>query len=164
MFSRNKLTRRESSTNIRSVDIRTSVRRDVLLINSVMALTLYNLPLSPPARSVLLTIRNLGLEVKLKNVNLFDGENMDEEFLKLNPLHQIPVLIDHENGDFVVTESRAIMAYLVNSRQPGGSLYPNEPKHRALIDQRLYYDATVVFPTNCGLIVSVEPWIKRNEA
>lgn len=121
-----------------------------------MALTLYNLPLSPPARSVLLTIRNMGLEVNLKNVNVLTGENFDEEFTKLNPLHQIPVLIDHENDDFVVFESRAIMAYLVNSRQPGGSLYPNEPKQRAVIDQRMYYDATVVFPTNCGLIVSVK--------
>lgn len=119
-----------------------------------MALTLYNLPLSPPARAVLLTIRNLGLEVNLKNVNLMDDEHMDAEFRKLNPLHQIPVLVDHANDDFVVTESRAVMAYLVNSRQPGGSLYSNDPKQRAIIDQRLYYDATVVFPTNCGLIVS----------
>lgn len=117
-----------------------------------MTLKLFYMPISPPARAVLLAIRNLGLDVELVSLNLFAAENLAPEFLKLNPTHQIPVLVD---GDFVLSESRAIMAYLVNSRKPGSDLYPTDPKKRALIDQRLYFDATTVFSRNCAIAVSL---------
>lgn len=107
--------------------------------------------ISPPSRAVLLTIRNLNLNVEVKNVNLLAGEHLTTEFLKLSPVHQVPVLVD---DDFVLCESRAIMTYLVNSKMPESDLYPKEPRRRALIDQRLYYDATVVFERNGSVIVS----------
>lgn len=116
-----------------------------------MSLKLYFMSISPPARAVLLAIRNLGLNVEIKNVDLIAQEHLTPEFVKLNPRHQIPVLID---GDFVVTESRAIMTYLANSRKPESNLYPSDPKKRALVDERLYFDATVVFERNCAAIVS----------
>jgi glutathione S-transferase len=58
---------------------------------------------------------------------------------KLNPVAKIPILIDTDG--FILSESRAILAYLVNSRSSRNDLYSNDPKKRALIDQRLYYDA-----------------------
>lgn len=116
-----------------------------------MVLTLYRTPISPPTRAALLTIRSLGLEVELRNVDLFTGEHLTPEFLHINPRSLIPVMID---GDFVVTESRAIMAFLANSRENGVKLYPSDPKRRAVVDQRLYFDATVIFPRNCAAIVS----------
>lgn len=68
-------------------------------------------------------------------------------------MHQVPVLVD---GEFVLTESRAILAYLINKFKPGDDLYPTEPKARAIVDQRLYYDATVVFESNAQIIVSIK--------
>lgn len=118
-----------------------------------MPLKLYHMTISPPARAALLTIRNLNLEVEVKNVNLLAGEHLSPEFLKLNQLHQVPVLV--EDDGFVLTESRAIMTYLVNSRRPGSALYPQDSRKRAVIDQRLYYDATVVFERNGDAIVSL---------
>ena len=115
-------------------------------------LKLYYTSGSPPSRAVLQTIRVLEADVEVKMVDLMKGENLLPEFLKLNPLHQVPVLVD---GDFVVTESRAIMAYLVNSRKPDSDLYPIEPKQRALIDQRLYFDAINFFELAAGILVEL---------
>lgn len=117
----------------------------------LFAMKLFFMSISPPSRAVLLTIRNLNLNVEVKNVNLLAGEHLTTEFLKLSPVHQVPVLVD---DDFVLCESRAIMTYLVNSKKPESDLYPKEPRRRALIDQRLYYDATVVFERNGSVIVS----------
>lgn len=84
-------------------------------------------------------------------MSLLTGEHLTPKFLKLNPVHQVPVLVDE---DFVLTESRSIMSYLVNSRKPGSDLYPRNPRKRAVIDQRMYFDATNVFERNGAAIVS----------
>lgn len=96
-------------------------------------------------------LRILDINAQIKQVDLGAGQQFDDEFLKLNPRHQIPVLVD---GDFVVSESRAIMGYLVSSRKPGSPLYPVNSKARARVDQRLYYDAVVLFEQNAMAIVS----------
>lgn len=100
-----------------------------------------------------MTIRSLGLDVEIKHVDFAIGENKSKEYSKLNPLHQVPVLIDDDG--FVLTESRAIAAYLVTSRDPTGksTLYPADPMKRAIVDQRLYYDATVVFQSHVDILV-----------
>lgn len=116
----------------------------------MLSLKFYHAIGSPPSRGCLMLLRKLELNVDVKLVNLGAGEQNDPEFLKLNPLHQVPVLVD---GDFVLTESRAILAYLVNKFKPSSELYPTEPKARAMVDQRLYYDATVVFESNAQIIV-----------
>ena len=114
-------------------------------------LELYYASGSPPSRAVLQVIRILGLEVEVKNIDLLKKrEQMTPEYLKLNPVHQVPTLID---GDLVVSESRAIMAYLVNSRKPGSDLYPTNPKVRALIDQRLYFEAINFFELAASILV-----------
>lgn len=112
--------------------------------------TLYFTAGSPPARAVLFLVRYLDIDVEVKNLNLLQREQHSDEFLKLNPAHEVPTLVD---GDFVLTESRAILAYLINSRKPASDLYPTDPKARARVDQRLSYDH-VLFTKNGLLIVS----------
>lgn len=82
-----------------------------------------------------------------KVINVASGENKSEEYLNINPQGTVPTLVD---DDFVMTESRAIMGYLVNSKSPNHSLYPSEDvKARFIIDHRLYYDASTFMPA-CG--------------
>lgn len=114
-------------------------------------LSLYFTAGSPPARATLFLARYLNIDIEVKQLNLIAGEQHSEEFAKLNPMKKVPVLID---GDFVLSESRAILAYLVSSRKAGSDLLPSDPKARAIVDQRLYYDATVVFIKLITLVVS----------
>ncbi|PNF22939.1 Glutathione S-transferase D7 [Cryptotermes secundus] len=110
-----------------------------------MPMDFYYLPPSPPCRSVLLLAKRLGIEFNLKKVNILTGEQLTPEFIKLNPQHTVPTLDD--NG-FVLWESRAILGYLVNQYGKDESLYPTEPKKRAIVDQRLYFDAGTLHTRN----------------
>lgn len=72
--------------------------------------------------------------------------------MKLNPQHSVPVVVD-EDG-FVMNESRAIQAYLVDAKSTGSTLYPTDPKARFIIDQRLYFDATTFSPRLIDAVVN----------
>ena len=60
-----------------------------------MPIDIYYLPGSPPCRAVLLTAKALGLEMNLKRLELMKGEHLKPEFLKINPQHTIPTIIDN---------------------------------------------------------------------
>jgi len=70
---------------------------------------LYHHPISGHAHRACLFLGLLGLEHELVGVDLANGAHKSPEFLKLNPLGQVPVL---EDGDKVITDSNAIMVYL----------------------------------------------------
>ncbi len=61
------------------------------------------------------------------------------EFLAINPLGQIPVLVD---GDLVLTESLAISNYL--ARSLGGPLGPQSNAETALMEQWALFAATAI--------------------
>ncbi|KAF7267257.1 glutathione S-transferase 1-like [Rhynchophorus ferrugineus] len=109
-----------------------------------MPIKLYGVLPSPPVRAVLLCAKALGIEVEFVNVSLVDGEHLKEDFLKKNPQHTVPVIED-EDG-FILSDSHAIMAYLVTKYGKDDSLYPaGDAKHRAIIDQRLHFDSSTLF-------------------
>lgn len=97
----------------------------------------YYLPGSSPCRSVIMTAKAVGVDLNKKLLNLQAGEHLKPEFIKINPQHTIPTLVD--NG-FALWESRAIQVYLVEKYGKTDSLYPKCPKKRAVINQRLYFD------------------------
>ncbi|KDR17708.1 glutathione S-transferase 1-like [Zootermopsis nevadensis] len=117
-----------------------------------MVLTLYHFPPSFPSRAALLVARAVGVDVTVKNLNLFEKEQLNPEFTKINPQHTIPTLTDDE---FVIWDSHAIASYLVRSYAADDSLYPQDPKQKAIVDQRLYFDAGTLFPTIRGIFFPV---------
>ena len=69
-----------------------------------------------------------GIELELHEVDLMAGENRQEEFLKINPAGQLPVL-QLENGD-ILSEITAICEYL-DEKDGSTSLIGTSPEERA---------------------------------
>jgi len=67
-----------------------------------------------------------------KTVQLLDGEQHGEEFLKINPMHQVPalqVVMDDGHSD-LITQSLAIIEYL-EENYPNNSVFPKDSILRA---------------------------------
>ena len=105
-----------------------------------------------------MTAECLGIEYDFKVVNLMTGDHMKPEFLALNPMHNIPTMKD---GEFVMNESRAIAAYLVNKYGKDDALYPKDPEVRARVDQRLYFDMGVFYKVK--LIAKAQKQMKSHK-
>ncbi|XP_073952276.1 glutathione S transferase D11 isoform X1 [Choristoneura fumiferana] len=118
---------------------------------------LYYLPPSPPCRSVMLLAKVLGLELDLELTNILEGQHMTPEYLKMNPQHTIPTMDD--NG-FILWESRAILSYLVNAYGRDDSLYPKNPRLRAVVDARLNFDLGTLYLRYFNLYI---PMLFRGE-
>lgn len=117
-----------------------------------MVVTLYHFPPSAPSRSALLAARAAGVEVDIQEVNLFAKEQLNENFVKINPQHTVPTLVD---GDFVLWDSHAIGSYLVETYCKDDRLYPKDPKKKAVVDQRLYFDIGTLYPRIRAICVSL---------
>jgi glutathione S-transferase len=75
----------------------------------------------------------LNLEYELASINLGSGEQKTPEFLELNSLGQVPVLVD---GNLVIRDSQAILVYLAR-RYGGESWLPIDPESMGLVMQWL---------------------------
>ena len=106
-----------------------------------------------PSRACVILSKVLNIPIELRSINLYEREQHNEWYKKLNPDKKVPVLVD---GDFILTESRAILAYLVDTRHPGSSLYPKDEKKRAAIDERLHFDGASIFPKIINVFVSIK--------
>jgi glutathione S-transferase len=98
---------------------------------------LYTNPMSPNVRRVRLTAAVLGLQLEEKKLDFAKGEQKNPEYLALNPNGAVPTLVD---GDFVLTESRAIMQYLA-SKKPEMGLLP-----RADVTRWQFWDSSHFSP------------------
>ncbi|XP_060648779.1 glutathione S-transferase 1-1-like [Drosophila nasuta] len=98
---------------------------------------LYYSPYASSTGAILLLGKVFGVEFNKIQVNTQAKEQLKPEFVKLNPQHTIPTIVD--NG-FSLWESRAILTYLIEKYAKDDSLYPKDPQKRAVVNQRLYFD------------------------
>ena len=68
---------------------------------------------TPNGRKISIMLEELGLEYKVKPINIIKGEQFSDSFLKISPNNKIPAIIDHDN-DTTLMESGAILLYLAN--------------------------------------------------
>jgi len=84
------------------------------------------------------TLQELGVDFEAITVNLMKGEHAQPAYLKVNPAGKIPALVD---GDFVLTESVAIVVYLAQ-KYPDKRLLPVDLKQRAEFDRWMMFTVT----------------------
>ena len=94
-----------------------------------MAIELYWGSGSPFAWRVMLTLEVKGLTYESKLLEFSNGENKTPAYLQLNPRGKVPTLKD---GDFVIYESLAILAYL-DRQYPEPPLFGETAQKTALI-------------------------------
>jgi glutathione S-transferase len=93
-----------------------------------------------PTRTIraLWMLSELDLDFEFIQVDLTKGEHRRPEFVAVNPAGKVPVLVD---GDFVLTESVAIVLYLAE-KYPERGLLPRDLHARAEVHRWLLFTAT----------------------
>uniref|UniRef100_A0A6G1SG98 Glutathione S-transferase 1, isoform C n=1 Tax=Aceria tosichella TaxID=561515 RepID=A0A6G1SG98_9ACAR len=110
----------------------------------------YYMPESPPCRAVEMVASLVGVSLNKHYINLFTKEHLKDDYVKINPLHKVPFIVD---GDVKMGESRAILMYLVNKYKPNDEhLYPKDPAKRAQVDELLFYDIGTLFAAQSKLL------------
>jgi glutathione S-transferase len=97
---------------------------------------------SPNVHRVRLTAAVLGLPLEEADVDFIKREHKAPDYVKLNPNGAVPTLVD---GDFVLTESRAIMQYLASLR-PDAGLLPRDERGRADVTRWQFWDSSHFSP------------------
>jgi glutathione S-transferase len=102
---------------------------------------LHDYPSSGNCFKVRLLLAQLGHDYERVNVDIFNGDTLTEEFGKLNPARQTPVL-ETDAGD-VLIESNAILFHLAE----GSELLPDDSVERAHVLRWLLYEQAEIVPS-----------------
>jgi glutathione S-transferase len=94
---------------------------------------LYQFPFSPNCQKVIALAHEVGVPLELASVELFKGQARTPAMLAKNPNGKLPIL---EDGDFVLWESNAMLAY-VAAKAERADLAPSTPRERAEVDRWL---------------------------
>jgi len=84
---------------------------------------------TPNGKKVTILLEELGLGYKIVPCNIGRGDQFKPDFLKINPNHRMPVLVDHApkggGAPISVFESGAIMMYLAEKE---GRFFPQDTR------------------------------------
>jgi glutathione S-transferase len=92
---------------------------------------LYQSPFSPSCQKVIALAHEVGVPLELTTVELFKGEARTPAMRAKNPNGKLPIL---EDGDFVLWESTAMLAYIA-AKAGRADLAPTTPRERAEVDR-----------------------------
>lgn len=98
---------------------------------------------TPNGFKVSILLEELGLPYRVHALNLMANEQKEPEYLRINPNGRIPAIVDHDNGDFAVFESGAILFYLAEKT---GRFLPADPKGRSVVMQWVMFQMGGIGP------------------
>lgn len=111
---------------------------------------LYALTDGPPSVSVRILLEHLKIPYEFIYVKYYEGETLGEEFGKLNPQRELPVINDE---GFLLSEHVAILQYICDKYAANSSLYPSEPQQRAIINHRLCFNSSFFYSAVAAYVV-----------
>ena len=90
---------------------------------------------SQPTRSLVTfcTLSNVSFEFHEVST---PGENLSEEYAKINPYQEIPAIL---HGDYNLWESAAIVTYIADAFNIDNQWYPKDPRLRGRINSYLHW-------------------------
>ncbi len=101
---------------------------------------------TPNGHKVSIALEELGLEYDAHKINIMEGDQFSDDFLKVNPNSKIPAIVD-PNGpggsELPIMESGAILLYLA---EKNNKLISSEPRERVETLQWLFFQAAGVGP------------------
>ena len=98
---------------------------------------------TPNGHKVSIALEELGLPYSLRVLDLSANEQKEPWFLAINPNGRIPAIVDHDEDDFAVFESGAILIYLAEKT---GRLMPQDAKGRSRVLQWLMFQMGGIGP------------------
>jgi len=104
--------------------------------------TLYTAP-TPNGWKASICLEELEVAYDVVSLDLSKGEQKAESYLAINPNGRIPAIVDHNNDDFAVFETGALMIYLAEKH---GRLMPSDAKGRSVVIQWLMFQMAGVGP------------------
>lgn len=90
-----------------------------------------------------IALEELALPYETRALDLMQGDQKDAAYLAINPNGRIPAIVDHDEDDFAVFESGAVLMYLAEKT---GRLLPTERKARSRVIQWLMFQMGGVGP------------------
>ena len=69
---------------------------------------------TPNGKKITILLEELGCDFKVTAVDLSKDEQFKPDFKKISPFSKIPVIVDHENGEFVFESGAILGLFMIN--------------------------------------------------
>lgn len=110
--------------------------------NTRRGVTLYSHPTGPNGWKVACVLSELDIPYRTVYVDFSKGDHKNPAFVSICPNGRIPAIVDHDNGDFALWESGAIILYLVQQYDKECTLWARDLKTQMEITAWLMFQVS----------------------